>query len=244
MKELSKNVSWRNVGAAERWASVLGGGAMIAYALKQRGTASWALGVTGGALALIGVSGYCPVYAAAGLDTTGEAGIEVDRAVTINRGADEIYAYWRRLETLPTIMEHLVSVTVLDDTHSHWVAKAPAGRMVEWDAEVTDDNPNRKIAWRSMPESDVQNEGSVTFDEAPGNRGTVVRVRLRYVPPAGIEGAFLAKLMGEEPAIQLEQDLHRLKQMMEAGEVPTTEGQPHGRNRKRLLKSALVKTAA
>jgi uncharacterized membrane protein len=69
-------------------------------------------------------------------------------------------------------------------------------------------------------------------------------VRLRYVPPAGIEGALVAKLMGEEPAIQLEQDLHRLKQMMEAGEVPTTEGQPHGRNRKRMLKSALVKTAA
>ena len=193
---------------------------------------------------MIGLSGYCPVYAAAGLDTTGEEGLEVDRAVTINRDPDELYQYWRRLETLPTIMEHLVSVSILDNTHSHWVAKAPAGRMVEWDAEITEDQPNRKIAWRSMPESDVQNEGSVTFEQAPGKRGTVVQVRLRYVPPAGIEGTFMAKLMGEEPAIQLEQDLHRLKQMMETGEVPTTEGQPHGRSRKRQIKSAFVKTAA
>lgn len=244
MKELPKNVSWRNVGAAERWASVLGGGAMVAYAFKQRGAASWALGITGGAMALIGATGYCPAYAVAGIDTTGEQGLEVDRSVTINRPAHELYRYWRKLETLPIVMDHLESVTVLDDTHSHWIAKGPVGRTVEWDAEITDDEPNKKISWRSLPGADVESSGVVTFESAPGKRGTVVRVVLRYVPPAGIEGAAFAKLFGEEPAIQLEQDLHRFKQMMETGEVPTTQGQPHGRSRKRNLKAAIVKTAA
>jgi uncharacterized membrane protein len=244
MKELSKDVAWRNVGAAERWASLLAGGAMIAFGAKQRGPAAWALGLSGGAIALIGATGYCPVYAAAGIDTTGEEGLEVDRAATINRPAHELYRFWRSLDKLPVIMEHLESVTVLDEKRSHWVAKAPAGRTVEWDAEITDDDPNRRIAWRSLPHADVQSEGFVTFEPAGGDRGTVVRVVLRYVPPAGIEGAFIAKFLGEEPAIQLEQDLHRFKQMMETGEVPTTQGQPHGQSRKRQTKAALVKTAA
>jgi uncharacterized membrane protein len=244
MKELPKSLSWKNVSAAERWASAIGGGAMLALGLRKGGRAGTALGLTGGALALIGASGYCPLYAATSVDTTAEEGLEVDRSITINRPANELYRFWRKLETLPTVMDHLESVEALDETRSRWIAKAPAGRTVEWRAEIIDDEPNQRIAWRSLPGSDVQSEGAVTFERAPGKRGTVVRVVLRYVPPAGIEGAAIAKLFGEEPGIQLEQDLHRFKQLMEAGEVPTTTGQPHGRSRKRAAKSEMIKTAA
>jgi uncharacterized membrane protein len=244
MKELEKSVAWRNVGAVERWASAIGGGAIVAYAMMRRDKVAIPIALTGSALALIGASGYCPCYAAAGIDTTGETGIEVDRSVTINRPANELYRFWRKLETLPSVMDHLKSVTMLDDARSHWVVSGPAGKTVEWDAVITDDDPNRKIAWRSMEDADVESEGRVTFQPAPGKRGTVVRVVLRYVPPAGIEGALFAKLFGEEPAIQLEQDLHRFKQMMETGEIPTTAGQPHGRSRKRQVKAAVVKSAA
>ena len=94
-----------------------------------------------------------------------------------------------------------------------------------------DDRPNELIAWRSLEDSDAENSGSVRFEHAPAGRGTIFRVEIRYRPPAGVLGATIAKLLGEEPGLQLEEDLHRLKQLMEIGEIITTEGQPAGRAR-------------
>jgi len=85
------------------------------------------------------------------------------------------------------------------------------------------------IAWRSQPGADVDNAGSVTFKPATIGRGTEVRVELSYAPPAGKVGATVAKLLGEDPKRQLDDDLRHFKQLMEAGERPTTEGQPSGR---------------
>jgi uncharacterized membrane protein len=115
-------------------------------------------------------------------------------------------------------MYHLRSVQTLDDRRSHWIAKAPMGRQVEWDAELVEDSGNR-IAWRSLPGADVENSGSVWFERGPGGRGTIVRVELEYVPPAGAGGAVLARLTGEEPEQQIYDDLRRLKQVMEIGEI-------------------------
>ena len=126
-------------------------------------------------------------------------------------------------------MTHLESVHVTGEGRSHWVAKAPGGTTVEWDAEITDDQPNRRIAWRSVEGADVQNAGSVRFEPAPGGRGTVVNVELRYSPPGGAAGVAIATLLGREPGQQIQDDLRRFKQMMEIGEVVTTEGQPSGR---------------
>jgi uncharacterized membrane protein len=126
-------------------------------------------------------------------------------------------------------MQHLESVRNLDDKRSHWVAKAPAGRTVEWDAEITDDRPNEALDWRSLPGADVDNSGTVRFESAPGGRGTMVRVRMRYNPPGGALGALLAKVVMEEPNVQVQEDLRRFKRVMETGDVPTTEGQPAGR---------------
>jgi uncharacterized membrane protein len=121
-------------------------------------------------------------------------------------------------------MGHLEGVRVLSDRRSHWRAKAPLGRTVEWDAEVVEDRPDERLAWRSLEGADVDNAGSVAFERAPGGRGTVVRVELAYDPPGGVIGATIARLFGEEPGQQVQEDLRAFKQVMETGEVVRSEG--------------------
>jgi uncharacterized membrane protein len=139
-----------------------------------------------------------------------------------------VYGFWRNLENLAEFMEHVESVRPMHGNRSHWVAKGPSNRRMEWDAEIINEIDNKLIAWRSLPGSDVANAGSVHFAEAAGGRGTEVRVTLQYNPPGGTLGAFVAKLFGEEPSTQVHNDLMRLKTRLEAGVVPTTAGQPVG----------------
>jgi len=155
--------------------------------------------------------------------------IAVTQTVTINSTPDELYHFWKNLENLPLFMEHLESVSEVSDRVSHWVAKAPAGTSVEWDAEIVDDQPDRSIGWRTLPDSQVTHEGMVSFEPASGGRGTIVRVEMLYVPPAGKVGVWIARMFGEEPALQVADDLRRLKQLLETGEVATTLGQPSGK---------------
>jgi uncharacterized membrane protein len=233
-----------NVGDMERWASSVAGGALLALGLR-RGYLKSPLGI--GALVFAGqqiyrgVTGYDYVYAKLGVDTSdwGQLGgaqlaqsasaVSVEQLVTIDAPVEDVYAFWRNFEHLPQWMSHLESVRIIDDRRSHWVAKAPLGTSVEWDAEITEERPNELIAWRSVPPADIPNSGRVQFEPATGGRGVVVRVKLDYQPPAGQVGALVAKLFGEEPNIQVASDLRRLKQVLEAGEIPTTEGQPTGK---------------
>jgi uncharacterized membrane protein len=160
---------------------------------------------------------------------TGHGGaIHVSKSMVVNRPADEVYRFWRDIENLPRFMNHLESVRVTGDQMSHWVAKAPAGKSVEWDAEILVDRPNEEIAWRSLEGADIFNSGSVRFKAMPGGRGTKVDVELEYVPPGGMIGAVMAKVFGEEPEQQVREDLRRFKQIIETGEAPTTEGQSSG----------------
>ncbi|MFF0316193.1 SRPBCC family protein [Micromonospora sp. NPDC005252] len=154
--------------------------------------------------------------------------IRMEIAVTVNRSPAEAYRFWRDMENLPKFMAHLESVRADDLRRSHWVARGPAGRHVEWDAEIIDDQPNRAITWRSLPGTRVANAGRVRFAPAPGDRGTEVRVQLRYAPPAGALGRSVAKLFGAEPEQQVRDDLRRFKQVLEAGEVVRSEGSPNG----------------
>jgi uncharacterized membrane protein len=149
----------------------------------------------------------------------GERGVHVVKAVTIDRPAADLYQYWRDFENLPQIMSYLESVETTDGRRSHWRAKGPLGTRVEWDAEITDDIPNERIAWESLPGASVPNTGSVSFEEAPGDRGTVVRVELHYVPPAGAIGAAVAKLFGRAPEQEIQEDLRHFKALMETGEI-------------------------
>jgi uncharacterized membrane protein len=231
-----------NVAEIERWASALGGAALAVYGVRQRSIGGAMLAASGSALIYRGATGYCPVYAAAGVSTVenrtdtrralaGSAGITLEESVTIGRPAAELYQFWRDFERLPRVMDHLVWVRALDARRSHWVAKAPGGSTVEWDAEIINEIPDELIAWQTVPGAEVASAGSVHFKKAPGSRGTELRVRLQYDPPAGRLGAWAAWLFGREPGQTIREDLRRFKQLMEAGEVPTTAGQPRGGRR-------------
>lgn len=143
------------------------------------------------------------------------------RSVTINKPRQELFDTWRDFSRLPSFMENVVRIDVIDQRRSHWVVKAPGGRTVEWDATVTDERPGEWIAWESAQDADVPNSGRVDFKDA-GERGTVVTALIAYDPPAGIIGKVIAKLFQREPAIQARRDLRRFKQLMETGEVATS----------------------
>jgi uncharacterized membrane protein len=147
------------------------------------------------------------------------AGIHARASCIVNKDPNEVYSFFRDFRNLPRFMEHLESVEELPDGRSHWVAKGPAGMSVEWDAEIVAEDPGRVITWRSLENSDVDNAGAVVFEPAPGGRGTILRVNIQYNPPGGVVGATVARLFGEEPNQQLEDDLRRLKQVLEVGEV-------------------------
>jgi len=236
----SRATASTNVGSTERLASVLAGSAVALYGLTRRSTGGVAIAMLGGALLYRGATGHCDAYQILGINTAdGEGertagvaygkGIRVDKTVTVNRSPDELYRFWRGLENLPRFMDHLESVKQIDGKRSQWVAKGPAGKKVEWTAEIINEIPGELLAWRSLEGADVNNAGSVQFKPATGGRGTVVRVEMRYDPPGGALGAVIAKLFGEEPNLQVQEDLRRFKSLMEAGETPTTEGQSTGR---------------
>ena len=231
----------RNVGVWERWASGVGGGLLSLYGLTRRDWEGAALALFGSSFVYRGLTGHSYLYKALRINTNNrqkaatsvgdQEGIKVERAVTINRPREELYRFWRNFENLPRFMDHLISVKVTDTTHSHWIAMAPAGTSVEWDAEIINERANELIAWRSLDNADIGNAGSVHFTPTPDGLGTVVRVVLEYDPPAGYLGATIARLFGQEPDQQVREELRHFKALMEAGEIPTTEGQPSGRNK-------------
>ena len=158
------------------------------------------------------------------------ADIYVEQSISVNKSPEECYRFWRDVENLPRFMRHPQAVRADSDTRSHWVARGPAGTQVEWDAEIMEDRAGERIAWHSLEGSDVDNAGSVTFEPGPAGRGSIVRVSLHYSPPMGGRlGARIARVLGEEPHLQVREDLRRFKQILETGEIATTEGQPSGR---------------
>lgn len=216
-----------NVSAAERWASALGGGALLAYGATHHSWNRALLMTAGGGLLFRGITGRCGVYKALGMDTApkdrsgvtsvrhGE-GVKVEQAVAIQRLPGELFRFWRNLENLTRFMKQVESVRLLGDGRSHWVVKTLAGKTVEWDAEINNEIENELIAWRTLEGADINHAGSVQFRSLP-NGLTEVKVVMSYEPPLGKVGAETAKLFGEEPGQQLQNDLHRFKQLMESG---------------------------
>jgi uncharacterized membrane protein len=219
-----------NINSDERLATILGGSAIILVGLSRRGWSGVALVAAGAGLVYRGVSGYSYCYAALGkkhLGATmggsgrlsrsipGHGGVLVEKSVTISATPDKCYLFWRKFENLPRIMPHLESVVQISKTQSNWVARAPLGQTVSWSAEMIRDEFAHYIAWRSLTGSDIENSGSVRFIPTPDGRGTEVKVILEYHPPAGKMGATVAALLGGDPKLQVEDDLHRFKLLME-----------------------------
>jgi len=229
-----------NVAHVERWLSVVAGSALAAYGLKRRSVPGFLVSGLGAVLVWRGATGRCPAYAALGVSTAEHdggrqvsvpygRGTQVEKTVTINATPESLYAFWRNFENLPRFMENLESVEVIDSKRSRWVADGPAGIDAEWEAEIINEIPNELIGWRSVEGSRIDNAGSVHFTPAAGGRGTEVKVVLRYDPPGGKLGAMVSRIFGEDPDWQVQEDLRRLKMLIETGEIATIQDQPSGR---------------
>jgi len=235
----------QNVNNIERVASTVAGGALVAYGYKMGGVGGTVLSLLGGGMLFRGTTGHCHMYDALGINTAADVPegtrkspfkrasllsgkIHVTKALTINKSAAELYEFWRNFENLPIFMRHLESVTKTDETFSHWKAKAPLGQTVEWDAEVTSDIPNQRIGWKSLEGAFIPNSGVVEFLPT-ANRGTEIKVTMTYEAPGGRLGEWIAWAFGEEPSVQIAEDLRRFKSLMETGLIMKTEGQPSGR---------------
>jgi uncharacterized membrane protein len=240
----------KNVSDSERAVSAAVGGLLVASGLKKRGLGGLALAIVGAELVRRGATGHCMLYDAIGFSSEGDRSevtgghhrsdvrsaaatvnarksIKVERVITIQKPAGELYDFWRNFSNLPRVLDHLESVTELGNGRSHWVAKGPAGTRIEWDSEIVNDIPGELIAWKTVGDPDVDHAGSVHFKPAAG--GTEVRFVMDYEPPAGRLVAVAAKVIGESPDQKIQSDLKRLKMLFETGEVATTAGQTSGR---------------
>jgi uncharacterized membrane protein len=202
------------------------GAALLAYSAMRRSPAAAWIAVASVPFLYRGIAGHWPeplrTLAPDGDTKTalsGDGGVHVREAVRLELPIQQVYSFWRRLENLPRFMRYLDSVREDAADRSHWVAIGPLGARVEWDAELINDIENKVIAWRSLPGSDVTTAGSVNFDVVRGGRQTQVTVNLQYAPPAGKTGAWVATLLGREPSQTIREDLRRLKQILEAGEI-------------------------
>jgi uncharacterized membrane protein len=234
MQVLTSEIRTPNVHPVERWISVAGGALLAANGMRRGRKGIFEM-VTGALMVRRGLTGKCEVYRALGMRTTPweatlpyELGIRARSSITIAQPRETVYLFWRQLENLPKFMQHLLNVEPRGEKRSHWVVEGPMGKKFSWDAEIINEIPNELIAWKSLPGADVDSAGSVRFSDAPGERGTQVQVELQYNPPAGVAGAYLAKIFGREPEQQIDADLRRLKQVLETGEIASTTGQPKG----------------
>lgn len=236
------NNSLRNVGEMERVLSAVGGAALTVIAAKRRGATGFALALVGAELLRRGATGRCLLYETLGISTAsnghalstqrtrhdlaGDAAtvdaresVKVEYAITVNKPAAELYAFWRDFTNHPRFMQHLESVQLTTAGRSHWRWALPSGRNIDWDSEIVNDIPDELIAWKTVGHPDLPNAGSVHFRAAPGGRGTEVRVVVDYEPIGGRPGYMVSKLLGIAPEQMLSADLLRFKQLMETGEV-------------------------
>ncbi|MBA3874126.1 MAG: DUF2892 domain-containing protein [Anaerolineae bacterium] len=221
-----------NVTQNERTISLVGGSVLTVFgvviAITRRNPVGILVALLGGGLVYQGTTGHSPLYRLMGsnravrtnpqnVSVPHEQGEHIVAVVTIDKPIEELYSIWRNFENLPNIMSYLDSVKIVDDTHSRWTVKAPAGMMVSWDAEVINEVKNQVIGWRSLDNAQVANAGSVRFRPAPYGKGTELRVTLEYVAPGQKLGVAVAKWLGQNPEQQLQDDLDRFKLYIESG---------------------------
>jgi uncharacterized membrane protein len=243
-----------NVAGRERWVSTLAGAAIAASLLKRRRSiGEIALGLLGAQLVYRGLTGRCALYRLLGLSTAhkrqgwattvpfGE-GTRIVRSIWIDREPADLYRFWRNLENLPHFLSHVESVEVLDDQRSRWTVDAGVYGSVEWTAEIHNEIENERIAWRSLPGADVDHAGTVRFERGPDGRGTDLVVEMEFRPPLGKTGSAVAAVLGADPERKIEQDLERLKTLMEPDRVfPSGAPLPASRRRARGFRAGSPK---
>ena len=220
-----------NVVGPEKWISIIGGGVLATYGMKRGGLRGVAASLIGANLIARGVTGHSPGKRAILPSGTEKAiakqegwtfAAPVSRAVSINKPPEEVYAFFRDFNNLPSFMTDIARIDVIDDKRSHWVVKAPAGRTVEWDSTVTEEDVGERFAYQSEEGGDINNKGVLEFRPGAGGKGTALHVTLVFEPPFGVAGRAIAALFMKDPAIQLRENLVRLKMLLETGEIATS----------------------
>lgn len=210
-----------------KWSLLAGGTALAVYGAARKSPWSVALGTATGLAAGIGPRANGTPQ-----------GTHFNCSFAVNCSPEEAYRYWRRFENLPSFMRHLQSVKDLGDGRWEWIARGPLENPVRWIAEVEEDVEGRRISWRSIPSlSGFQIRGTVEFASGTAGRGAIVETSIQYAVPGGPAGHMIATLLGKNPEFAIREDLRRFKALMEAGEIPTTQGQPHG-SRSKLISAA------
>ncbi|HEY0835063.1 MAG TPA: SRPBCC family protein [Azospirillum sp.] len=246
---------WRDgghdtAGPADRWVAIMAGTALGLAGLRRGDWVGLGLAAAGGGLLFAGAAGV-PVTRSVrewGVRELGRgewgvprvAGLlpvpdreptTVQAVVTIRADRETLFRYWRNFGNLPTLMDHLDAVEILDRTRSCWKARGPGGMSVVWHSEIDKERQDELISWHTEEDADLPHRGQVQFKDAPGGRGTEVRLTIAYHPPGGQSGRMVARLLGASPGAQAREALRHLKQIMETGERPTIDGQPHGTRR-------------
>jgi uncharacterized membrane protein len=231
-----------NVGTTERWISLIAGVPLTCYGLVRLGFGGITLVLLGGSAIYRGVTGHSLLYQALEVNTATKRhstlttlpdhqGIRVQRSMTVNRAPEALYNFWNNVENMPLFMLYVESVRSTGSNRSHWVAKTPIVRTrVEWDSEVTENQENRFIAWRTLEDMPIAHAGSVRFEPAAYGHETIVTLTLEFRQRGGAIGESVAKFLGYVPERLTQEDLRRFKELMEAGEIAQSESRPSGRS--------------
>jgi len=207
--------------AAGSLASGIGAGALAVWGMRRKGVVGRMAALAGGALAVRAAAGAAPAYRDIIL-----APVRILRSVTVNKSPEETYRFWHNPENLPRFMRHVESAA-LSDGRIHFTARRPDGRAAEWDLIIDRDVPDQYISWH-IGSGLRAHAGSVAFRPAPAGRGTEVIFEMAYRSPIGEAGRLIGKLRGRDTGTMVSAMLRRFKQIVEAGEVPTTKDQPRG----------------
>ena len=227
-RELSFNISDR-----EQTLSTLAGAGLVGFGLTQPAWKRWLFILIGGGLLKRGLTGHCDLYERLHINTrhpTPSAGIEsargakLEASIDIHCPARELYLFWRQLDHLPRVLRHVKTVEPIDGLRSHWVVKGPLGQQFEWDAEIINEHENQLIAWETLPGATVPNSGSVWFKEVSAGL-TRLKVTVEFEPPGKAIGLTVAKLLGESPQSELEEDLAAFKDFAERELTPESQSQ-------------------
>lgn len=222
---------WRERSGAPtlRNAALWGGGALGLVSLARRSAPLGMLaGLAGAAMLVRRLRGR----SLPSLGVNAGKAVTVEKSLRIEASPEQVYDLWANYENFPRFMHNVVEVRDLGGIRSHWVVKGPAGAQCEFDAILTERSRPDRLAWQSAPGSEIEQDGEVRIDEVRG--GTRATVRLSYRPPAGAVGERFAELMGSDPQRRLEEDLRRMKSLLERGRIPDAAARDQPANSKFL----------
>lgn len=204
----------------------LGAGYMLAYGMGRGGILGALAQLGGIALGLRTITNT-DIKRLAGLTSDSNV-IRVRKTINIMAPVEEVYGLWSNFENFPRFMSNIEAVKDMGNGLSHWVVKAPAGTKVEFDAVITENRPNEVLSWKTLDDATVKHSGQVRFREG-ANEGTQVSVNMAYTPPAGLIGHAVANIFGKDPKSSMDEDLGRMKSLLEEGKT-TTEGKTVNRD--------------